>query len=176
MNSSSSVPEMGYCLFMAISVCSLACFSCSYNNFNDILFVATHTISLASQKQCTLFLISIMWLLHFYTQNFVIWSIITFISFLSIDAYSTKRQGRFANDGYGSGANAYMKHTHTKGNPHLCLFATKHVKSGTEIRYDYNRRSAPWRVGFFIAICAIYVDLLLHFILCSSFSWLYPLL
>ena len=98
----------------------------------------------------------------FVYSNFVIWSVITFISFHSIDAYSTKRLGRFANDGWGSGANAYVKLTHTNGNPHLCLFAKKHIKSGTEIRYDYNRRSAPWRVSFLITI--VFIIALFYFL------------
>ena len=29
--------------------------------------------------------------------------------------------------------------------PHLCLFATRDIAEGEELRYDYNVKNLPWR-------------------------------
>ena len=38
-----------------------------------------------------------------------------------------------------------MKVVTIRGEPHLAVFATKHIRKGEEIRYDYGVTSLPWR-------------------------------
>ncbi|CAL9692020.1 unnamed protein product [Knipowitschia caucasica] len=52
--------------------------------------------------------------------------------------------GRLVNDEHKL-PNCRMKLIEVKGKPHLCLFALKEIKAGTEINYDYGGTSWPWR-------------------------------
>lgn len=63
----------------------------------------------------------------------------------SIDGTFSKTKGKFVNDAVGSEKNSTMLLITVKDTPHLCLFATKHIKTGTEIRYDYGVSNLPWR-------------------------------
>ncbi|XP_069109191.1 N-lysine methyltransferase KMT5A-A-like [Argopecten irradians] len=65
-----------------------------------------------------------------------------------IDATLKKdRMCRFANDATGPGKNGVIMLLDVfNGAPHLCLYATKPIKSGDEIRYDYGVSNLPWRV------------------------------
>ncbi|XP_064642859.1 uncharacterized protein LOC135497081 [Lineus longissimus] len=38
-----------------------------------------------------------------------------------------------------------MKKIITNGNPHLCLYATKEIKKGDEVLYDYGEKELEWR-------------------------------
>lgn len=80
--------------------------------------------------------IAVKWLILILKRAFLIYS---------IDATFSKRKGRFINDGYGGSQNSYMKVVTIRGEPHLAVFATKHIKKGEEVRYDYGVPSLPWR-------------------------------
>ena len=51
------------------------------------------------------------------------------------------RLGRLVNHGYGQEVNAKMRIvTVDAGTPILCLFATKDIKEGEEVLYDYGQK------------------------------------
>ena len=49
------------------------------------------------------------------------------------------------NDAVGEVKNSEMKKINVMDIPHLCVFATKNIKPGEEIRYDYGVPNLPWR-------------------------------
>lgn len=53
---------------------------------------------------------------------------------------------RYANDEWVE-PNARVVKEVIDGEPYLVLKSVRHIKKGEEIRYDYNDKSAPWRVG-----------------------------
>ena len=70
--------------------------------------------------------------------------------FSSIDATNQKeRLCRYANDApkTESGCNASMKLKVFGNYPRLCLFASRHIQAGEEIRYDYgvSKEHLIWR-------------------------------
>lgn len=55
--------------------------------------------------------------------------------------------GRLVNDEW-KNPNANVKVVIAGEKPHLCLFASKNLNAGEEIRYDYGKKlSFPWRVS-----------------------------
>ncbi|KAJ8024514.1 Histone-lysine N-methyltransferase, H3 lysine-36 specific [Holothuria leucospilota] len=65
-------------------------------------------------------------------------------SFQFIDASSSNRKGKFANDEWNQ-PNAYVAKHIIDERPRLLIFAKRDISAGTEIRYDYGNKSAPWR-------------------------------
>lgn len=61
--------------------------------------------------------------------------IILFIS--SIDATNSNYLGKYVNDSPERYSNATMKRVRLKNEIHLCLFASKVISIGTEIRFDF---------------------------------------
>jgi hypothetical protein len=90
-------------------------------------------------------------------------STLLFFLFFSVDATQSDGMGRLVNDiDWQTKANCVMKVVMVKNVPYLCLFATKDLEPGMELRYDYGDPEQPWRkkVGFFqIFVC---VNLLNH--------------
>ncbi|XP_062612699.1 N-lysine methyltransferase KMT5A-like [Saccostrea cucullata] len=70
------------------------------------------------------------------------------IRFHHIDATFSKRIGRYVNDAAKSNHenNAEMVQLYLDGRPYLALFATRYIKPGEEIRYDYGVKDLPWRL------------------------------
>ncbi|KAK3089196.1 hypothetical protein FSP39_001655 [Pinctada imbricata] len=69
-------------------------------------------------------------------------------SIYSIDAtHSLDRLGRYVNDeAFGKPANnSVVKLKMINKQPRLCLFASRDIYEGEEIRYDYGDQEAPWR-------------------------------
>ena len=62
-----------------------------------------------------------------------------------MDATFTDGLGRYVNDSSNRHANCMLKALMFHGQPHLCLKATKSIKKGTEIRYNYGVSSLWWR-------------------------------
>ncbi|XP_063048676.1 uncharacterized protein LOC134442436, partial [Engraulis encrasicolus] len=52
--------------------------------------------------------------------------------------------GRLVNDDH-INSNAKIKCLNLQGKPHLCLFATRDIRSGEEITYNYGDSDWPWR-------------------------------
>lgn len=71
-------------------------------------------------------------------------SMCTLLPFCSIDATSSKRVGRFANDEWRC-PNAYVKKVFLGEIPKLLVFSKKKITEGEEIRFDYGQKDAPWR-------------------------------
>ena len=74
--------------------------------------------------------------------------IVFFIFTFSIDATNDIfHQGRMVNDAEKGDAkqNCVMKIVEVDNNPHLCIFATKDIEAGEELRYDYGVPNLPWR-------------------------------
>ena len=72
------------------------------------------------------------------------------LTFSSINATTNDgRSGRLVNDAKLESPqnNCKMKIVLLDNYPRLCLFATKHIKCGEELRYDYgeNDGDLPWR-------------------------------
>ncbi|XP_052803821.1 N-lysine methyltransferase KMT5A-A-like [Mya arenaria] len=69
--------------------------------------------------------------------------------YIWIDAFQTDRLGRFVNDAKENtiGCNSKQKLLFFEGVPHICLFASKTIHIGDEIRYDYGDDSGNlfWR-------------------------------
>lgn len=63
----------------------------------------------------------------------------------SIDASRSSRFARFINDSPRRSANCMPKYTLLNGNPHVLIFATRDIKVGDELRYDYGLKNLPWR-------------------------------
>ncbi|KAL5013701.1 hypothetical protein ScPMuIL_007971 [Solemya velum] len=55
------------------------------------------------------------------------------------------RKARFVNDGIGEEQNCRMVVVMVDKKPHLCLFSTKNIQIGDELRYDYGVPNLPWR-------------------------------
>ncbi|KAL5005605.1 hypothetical protein ScPMuIL_016763 [Solemya velum] len=55
------------------------------------------------------------------------------------------RKARFVNDGIGEEQNCRMVVVMVDKKPHLCLFSTKTIQIGDELRYDYGVPNLPWR-------------------------------
>ena len=51
--------------------------------------------------------------------------------------------GRLVNDS--PTGNSYMRRILVNQQPHLCLFASKDINIGEELRYDYGVKDLPWR-------------------------------
>jgi len=67
------------------------------------------------------------------------------VAICSIDATNvTSRLGRYVNDSPRSYANCHAKPVAIGGIPHILIFASKDIRSGTELRYDYGGY-LPWR-------------------------------
>ena len=49
------------------------------------------------------------------------------------------------NDGTGTSANCAIKVIEIDERPHLCIFATRDILVGEELRYDYGVNNLPWR-------------------------------
>lgn len=65
--------------------------------------------------------------------------------FCSIDAATEDGSfGRLVNDDH-INSNAKIKCLNLQGKPHLCLFATRDIRSGEEITYNYGDSDWPWR-------------------------------
>ncbi|XP_060590855.1 uncharacterized protein LOC132745869 isoform X2 [Ruditapes philippinarum] len=63
-----------------------------------------------------------------------------------IDATNNSSIARMANDiDYATKANCKMKKVVVNGVPRLGLFALNEISKGTELRYDYGDKLAPWR-------------------------------
>ena len=68
--------------------------------------------------------------------------------FNRIDASDESSSGlaRFVNDAECSPTcNSKMKKVETAEKVHLCLFSTRDIDIGEEIRYDYGVKDLPWR-------------------------------
>ena len=65
----------------------------------------------------------------------------------SIDGYDSNRCGKLVNDSVRSFANTHIKKIIVDEIPKLCLFATKNISAGYEMRYDYGDvgRQYWWR-------------------------------
>ena len=63
----------------------------------------------------------------------------------SIDATISSRLGRMANDGNSYERNARPILLYVDEIPKICLFATRQIMAGEEIRYDYGVGGLPWR-------------------------------
>lgn len=65
----------------------------------------------------------------------------------SIDAKNSNRLAKFVNDSPGRFANCKAKTLTVNSRPHLIIFATKPIMTGTELRYDYGSGTSnlPWR-------------------------------
>lgn len=66
----------------------------------------------------------------------------------SIDATeeTTDGLGRLVNHGRKKERNCTMKVVDMENKPHLCLFATRDIKEGSELLYDYGITHFPWEV------------------------------
>ncbi|XP_057310686.1 N-lysine methyltransferase KMT5A-A-like [Hydractinia symbiolongicarpus] len=64
-----------------------------------------------------------------------------------IDATNVDGIGKLVNDSPSRLANSKMRRVIVGNSVHLCLFATRHITAGTEVRYDYgeDRAQLPWR-------------------------------
>ena len=92
---------------------------------------------------------SMIWIWSSFTSNSVHY-------YFSLDASTNhlSRLGRFLNDSPKRLANCAPKAMIIAGKPRVVIFATKHIMSGTELRYDYGGRNLPWRkVGVWFVIC-----------------------
>lgn len=65
----------------------------------------------------------------------------------SIDATFSRRKGKFINDGFGGSQNAEVKLVKVGGTSHLAIFATRNIKAGEQVLYDYGVSSLPWRMA-----------------------------
>ena len=63
----------------------------------------------------------------------------------SIDASTVDRLGKYINDSPRRLVNCSPKVVVIGNQPRIIFFATKHIVSGTELRYDYGGGSLPWR-------------------------------
>ncbi|XP_033729819.1 N-lysine methyltransferase KMT5A-A-like [Pecten maximus] len=70
-----------------------------------------------------------------------------------IDPSNTDAMGKMVNDGLGKRANCKMRKILRKQLPVLCLFATKVIRTGDELRYDYGVRNLPWRKVSTVNLC-----------------------
>ena len=62
----------------------------------------------------------------------------------SVDATSDDgRLGRLVNDS--PSGNCTMRRVLINKEPRLCLFASKNINVGEELRYDYGVKDLPWR-------------------------------
>jgi SET domain-containing protein len=65
---------------------------------------------------------------------------------------------RMVNDAATSalGQNCKMKIvSHPGSTPNLCLFATRDIAKGTELRYDYGVNNLPWRKKVYIHVFSL---------------------
>ena len=71
------------------------------------------------------------------------------ILFLLVDLvlmpWSSERLGRFVNDLPKRQANCTARVVLLENCPHICLFATKLIPVGAELRYDYGGGNLTWR-------------------------------
>ena len=67
------------------------------------------------------------------------------LSVYSIDATFSKTKGRYMNDGFGGTQNAEVKVVKVGGKSHLAAFASRNIKSGEQVLFDYGVTSLPWR-------------------------------
>ena len=49
------------------------------------------------------------------------------------------------NDGFGGTQNAEVKVVKVGGKSHLAAFASRNIKSGEQVLFDYGVTSLPWR-------------------------------
>lgn len=68
-----------------------------------------------------------------------------FLLISSIDATRDDCVGKYANDISGLLKNAFPTIIQVEGTRHICLFASRDLKNGGEIRYDYGVPDLPWR-------------------------------
>lgn len=69
-----------------------------------------------------------------------------FCNFCSIDATFSRQLGRYVNDGIFKEQNGKVRVVlDSAGKPHLCIFASKNIEKGDEIRFDYGVKNLPWR-------------------------------
>lgn len=56
-------------------------------------------------------------------------------------------KGRMVNDAEKGDPlqNSAIKIIEIEGDPHLCIFATRDINVGEELRYDYGEKDLPWR-------------------------------
>lgn len=64
----------------------------------------------------------------------------------SIDALHSLGMARLVNDATGAAVNCAMKVIVHEATPHLCLFSTRSIACGEELRYDYGGLNCPWRM------------------------------
>lgn len=62
---------------------------------------------------------------------------------LCVDATNSGQLGKFVNDS--PKGNCIMRKDIVDGKPHLCLYATKDIPAGEELRYNYGYRGLWWR-------------------------------
>ncbi|XP_069108879.1 uncharacterized protein [Argopecten irradians] len=62
-----------------------------------------------------------------------------------VDATFSDRICRFVNDGVGRERNSIMILETFNDHPYLCLYASRNIAAGKEIRYDYGVNNLPWR-------------------------------
>lgn len=75
-------------------------------------------------------------------------SIVFLISVESIDATSDLCMAKMVNDDWRE-PNCKVKKETVDGKPHLLLFAIRDILPGQELRYDYGKEDAPWRMVSF---------------------------
>lgn len=65
----------------------------------------------------------------------------------SIDATDCDRLCKFVNDAEkgSSNNNSVMKLEVFNNQPKLCLYASRDIEIGEELRYDYGEKNLPWR-------------------------------
>ena len=71
------------------------------------------------------------------------------ICYYSVDATYETCIGRFSNDAPTSKANAQMKRMQFGCKAHIVLFASKTIRMGDEITYDYGVKNLKWRKKVF---------------------------
>ena len=62
---------------------------------------------------------------------------------LCTDATFCRRKGRYINDGFGESQNAQVKLVKVWGKNNLAVLATRNIKSGEQVLYDYGVPSLP---------------------------------
>ena len=76
----------------------------------------------------------------------------------SIDASRTDCLAKMVNDQIPSKTNCKMKKMVLDGKPRLLLYATKNIKCGKELRYDYGVGDLPWRRQHELNFSHLYVQ------------------
>ena len=63
----------------------------------------------------------------------------------SVDGGNADAIGKYLNDSPQRYANCCVKVQSFNGVPRLCIYSTRDIKRGEELRYDYNMEDSPWR-------------------------------